>query len=79
MEDLPSAEVQPRFIYTHTHTHTVYIPGRTVALVPECAVEDLPSAELQHTHTHTVYNPGRTAAMVPEFAVEDRSLGTTPC
>ena len=27
--------------------HTYSIPGKTVALVPEIAVEDLPSAELQ--------------------------------
>ena len=26
----------------------LFIPGKTAALIPEFAVEDLPSAELQH-------------------------------
>ena len=39
------------------------ISSKTATLVPEFAVEDLPS--------------GRTAALVPEFAVKDLPLGGT--
>ena len=39
------------------------IPGKTVALVPEFVVEDLPSAELQ--------------PWVPALAVKNLSLGRT--
>ena len=39
----------------------LYIPGKTAALVPEFAVEDLPL--------------GRTTVLVPEFAVKDLLLG----
>ena len=39
------------------------IPSKTVTLVPEFAVEDLPL--------------GRTAALVLEFAVKDLPLGRT--
>ena len=42
---------------------TYSIPGKTAALVPEVAVEDLPL--------------GRTAALVPGFAVKDLPLGRT--
>ena len=42
---------------------TYSIPGKTAALVPEFAVEDLPL--------------GRIAALVPEFAVKDLPLGKT--
>ena len=41
----------------------LFIPSKTVILVPEFAVEDLPL--------------GRTAAMVPKFAVKDLPLGRT--
>ena len=41
----------------------LFIPNKTVTLVPELAEEDLPL--------------GRTAALVPEFAVKDLSLGKT--
>ena len=41
----------------------VFMPSKTVTLVPEFAVEDLLL--------------GRTAAMVPEFAVKDLPLGRT--
>ena len=40
---------------------TYSIPGKTAALVPEFATEDLPL--------------GRFAALVPEFAVKDMPLG----
>ena len=40
---------------------TYSIPGKTAALVPEFAVEDLPSVELQ--------------ALVPALAVKDQPLG----
>ena len=43
-------------------TH-LFIPSKTVTLVPEFAVEDLPL--------------GRTAALVPKFAVKDLPLGRT--
>ena len=39
----------------------LFIPGKTAALVPEFAVEDL--------------HLSRTAALVPEFAVKDLPLG----
>ena len=39
------------------------IPSKTATVVPEFAVEDLPS--------------GRIAALVPEFAVKDLPLGRT--
>ena len=42
---------------------TYSIPGKTSALVPEFAVEDLPL--------------GRTTAQVPELAVKDLPLGRT--
>ena len=41
----------------------LFIPSKTVILVPEFAVEDLPL--------------GRTVALVPEFAVKDLPLGRT--
>ena len=41
----------------------LFIPSKTVDLVPEFAVEDLPL--------------DRTAALVPEFAVKDLPLGRT--
>ena len=41
----------------------LFIPGKAGALVPEFAVEDLPS--------------GRTAALMPEFAVKYLLLGRT--
>ena len=41
----------------------LFIPSKTVTLVPEFAVEDLPLA--------------RTTALVPEFAVTDLPLGRT--
>ena len=40
----------------------LFIPGKTVALVSEFAVEDLPS---------------RTAALIPAFARKDLPLGRT--
>ena len=42
---------------------TYSIPGKTAAMVPEFAVEDLPL--------------GRTAAQVPALAVKDLRLGRT--
>ena len=42
---------------------TYSIPGKTAALAPEFAVEDLPL--------------GRTVALVPEFTVKDLPLGRT--
>ena len=42
---------------------TYSIPGKTAALVPEFAMEDL--------------SLGRIAALVPEFAVKDLPLGRT--
>ena len=41
----------------------LFIPGKTAALVPEFAVEDL--------------SLGKNAALVPEFAVKDLPLGRT--
>ena len=41
----------------------LFIPSKTVMLVPEFAMEDLPL--------------GRIAALVPEFAVKDLPLGRT--
>ena len=41
----------------------LFIPGKTLTLVPEFAVEDLPL--------------DRTAALVPELAVKDLPLGRT--
>ena len=41
----------------------LFIPSKTVTLVPEFAVEELPL--------------GRTAALVPEFTVKDLLLGRT--
>ena len=41
----------------------LFIPSKTVTLVPEFAVEDLPL--------------GRTAALVSEFEVKDLPLGRT--
>ena len=41
----------------------LFIPSKTVTLVPEFVVEDLPL--------------GRTAALEPEFAVKDLPLGRT--
>ena len=41
----------------------LFIPSKTATLVPEFAMEDLPS--------------GRIAALVPEFAVKDLPLGRT--
>ena len=41
----------------------LYVPNKTVTLVPEFTVEDLPL--------------GRTAALMPEFAVKDLPLGRT--
>ena len=41
----------------------LFIPGKTAALVPEFAVENLPL--------------GKAVALVPEFAVKDLPLGRT--
>ena len=41
----------------------LFIPGKTATLVPEFAMEDLPS--------------GRTTVLVPEFAVKDLPLVRT--
>ena len=41
----------------------LFIPSKTTSLVPEFAVEDLPS--------------GRTATLVPGFAAKDLPLGRT--
>ena len=41
----------------------LFIPSKTATLVPEFAVEDLPSS--------------RTATLVPTFAVKDLPLGKT--
>ena len=41
----------------------LFLPSKTVTLVPEFAVEDMPL--------------GRTAALVPKFVVIDLPLGTT--
>ena len=41
----------------------LFIPSKTVNLVPEFSLEDLPL--------------GRTAALVPEFAMKDLPLGRT--
>ena len=41
----------------------LFIPSKTVTLVPKYAVQDL--------------TLGRTAALVPEFAMKDQPLGIT--
>ena len=52
-----------KFVESNGKLLHLFISSKTVTLVPEFAVEDLPV--------------GRTAALVPEFAVKDLSLGRT--
>ena len=56
----------------------LFIPGKTAALIPKFAVEDLPLAELQPWFLCLAAKDlplGRIAVLVPKFAVKDLPLG----
>ena len=55
----------------------LFIPSKTLTLVPEFAVEDLPLGRISLVPEVAVedLHLGKTASFVPEFAVKDLPLG----